>query len=79
MLNLKMITKEEDLTKLTGLDHDNLWNEGFDLDDWDVCFVSDRKLTEANAKWLVNRMKSYCCGFEEVEFNKKFYYLVYHS
>lgn len=45
MIKLTMFATEEDLTKLTGLSHDGLWDNGFDLDDWDVGFVSDVPLT----------------------------------
>lgn len=45
MINLQMFTTEEDLMKLTGLSRDELWDNGFDLDDWDVGFVSDVPLT----------------------------------
>lgn len=41
MINLIMTGNEEDLQKLTGLDHKGLWDAGFNLDDWDACFVSD--------------------------------------
>ena len=41
MINLIMMGSEKDLEKLTGLDHNGLWDAGFNLDDWDVCFVSD--------------------------------------
>lgn len=41
MINLQMFTTEEDLMKLTGLSRDELWENDFDLDDWDVGFVSD--------------------------------------
>lgn len=45
MINLQMFTTEEDLMKLTGLSRDELWENDFDLDDWDVGFVSDVPLT----------------------------------
>ena len=45
MINLQMFDTEEDLMKLTGLSHDELWDNDFDLDDWDVGFVSDVPLT----------------------------------
>lgn len=45
MINLQMFTTEEDLMKLTGLSRDELWDNDFDLDDWDVGFVSDVPLT----------------------------------
>lgn len=45
MINLQMFTTEKDLMKLTGLTRDELWDNDFDLDDWDVGFVSDVPLT----------------------------------
>lgn len=45
MYNIKMFTTEEELLELTGLsDRNELWNVGFNLDDWDVGFCSDRPL-----------------------------------
>ena len=92
MIDLKMITTREDLRKITGSPSDNhdeaLWDAGFNLDDWDVCFVSDVPLTIdedgyedqiEDAYWLVWKMKNYCVGYEHVEFNGKHYYMVYHS
>lgn len=37
-------TEEEELMQLTGLTRDELWDVGFDLDDWDIVFQSDIKL-----------------------------------
>lgn len=45
MINLTMFQTEKDLMKLTGLTRDELWDNDFDLDDWDVGFVSDVPLT----------------------------------
>lgn len=45
MINLTMFSTEEDLIELTGLTHDELWENDFNLDDWDVGFVSDVPLT----------------------------------
>lgn len=45
MINLTMFSTEEDLITLTGLTHDELWENDFNLDDWDVGFVSDVPLT----------------------------------
>ena len=44
MINLIMTGSEKDIEELTGLDRNGLWDAGFDLDDWDVCFVSDEPL-----------------------------------
>lgn len=83
MIDLKMLTTREDLRKITGLPSDNhdkaLWDAGFNLDDWDVCFVSDIPLTEENAWWLVIKMECHCVGYEHVEYGGKHYYMVYHS
>lgn len=50
MITLKMLTSREDLQKITGLPSDNydeaLWDAGFNLDNWDVCFVSNVPLTQ---------------------------------
>lgn len=87
-----MLTTRDDLRKITGLSGDNhdeaLWDAGFNLDDWDVCFVSDVPLTTDElawdnaideAYWLISRMENYCVGYEHVEYNGKHYYMVYHS
>ena len=92
MIELKMLTTEDDLQKVTGLTHDQLWYEGFNLDDWDACFVSDIPLTVlvrdgdckwlepiCDAYWLVRQMENYCVGYEHTEYNGKHYYMVYHS
>lgn len=96
MIELKMITNREDLRKITGLPSDNhdeaLWDAGFDLDDWDVCFVSDVPLTltmcdndgawedpNDDAWWLVSRMETYCVGYDHVEYDGKHYYIVHHA
>lgn len=93
MIELKMLTTEDDLQKVTGLTHDELWEHGFNLDDWDVCFASDVPLMKTvetkdgciwdeptkDAWWLVMRMDNYCVGCENVEYNGKHYYMVYHS
>jgi len=92
MIELKMFSTRKDLSKLTGLSEDDLWDH-FNLDDWDVGFCSDVPLTKMesdedcgdfeepvkDAVWLVMRMNSYCIGYEHVEYNGKHYYLVYHS
>ena len=85
MIELKMLTSREDLRKITGLPRDNhdeaLWDVGFNLDDWDVCFVSDVPLEEDNddAYWLLMRMESYCVGYEHVEYGGKHFYIAHHS
>ena len=69
-----------------------LWNVGFDLDDWDICIESDERLVHEieedgdtwteprdEAYWLVRQMENYCVGYNEVEYNGKWYYTVHHA
>ena len=48
MYNIVMFTTREELRELTGLPDDNydkaLWDAGFNLDDWDVGFQSDKPM-----------------------------------
>lgn len=94
MINLRITDNREDIRKWTGLSDDELWNVGFNLDDWDICFESDTRLVERvdndedgdrwvtpvdEAWWLVCRMENYCCGFNEVKYKGKWYYTVHHA
>lgn len=80
MIGLKMFSTEKELSILTGLNHDELWDAGFNLDDWDVGFQTDIELTRKDgAMWLVNQMDNYCVGYEHNEYKGKHYYIVYHS
>ena len=93
MIHLRMTDNREDIRAWTGLpadDHDRaLWEAGFDLDDWDVCFESDTRLYQevedgwkepiSGAWWLCSQMDNYCVGYNEVEYNGKWYYTVHHS
>lgn len=82
----------EELRKLTGLpadDHDAaLWDAGFDLDDWDFGFVSDKPWSEEGwfsgkgsfyEYWVLSRMESYYVGYKHTEHRGKHYYMIYHS
>lgn len=93
MIDLTMFETEEDLRKLTGLDRDGLWDNDFDLDDWDVGFCTSIPLTETlydedcgeweepikDADWLLHRMEYHCVGYRHTEYNGKHYYMAYHS
>lgn len=89
MINLRITDNREDIRKWTGLPSDNydeaLWDAGFNLDDWDMCIESDVRLvdeygnSQTDAWWLVNQMDGYCCGYNEVEYNGKWYYTVHHA
>lgn len=71
-----IFTTEYQLQKLTGLSHEELWDNGFDLDDWDVgfCLASPMK-----NEWLKNQMENYCCGYKVNKYDDWYYYLVYHA
>lgn len=84
MISMRITDNREDIRKWTGLPSDNhdeaLWDAGFDLDDWDMCIECDVRLTfDGEASWLLNRMDLYCCGYNEVEYNGKWYYTVHHA
>lgn len=79
MTNIVAFECEEDLQKLTGLSHEELWANGFNLDDWDIGFQSDKKIYYANLWWLEYKMDTHACGYSEVQYKGKYYYLVYHA
>lgn len=77
MTNLIMYDTVEDLLELTGLpDCDSLWDNHFDLDDWDVGFQSEKEIPEG---WLLNQMDCYCVGLRVVQYGGKYYYMVQHA
>lgn len=76
MINLIMTGNEKDLEELTGLDRNGLWDAGFNLDDWDVCFVLDEPLhSRANVYHHENRYgeaweeKSYELDFDDPKYD----------
>lgn len=97
MISLRITDNQEDIRQWTGLPSDNhdeaLWDAGFNLDDWDICIESDKRLIQevesekgdkwtepvSEAWWIVNQMESWCCGYNEVEYNGKWYYTVHHA
>ena len=50
MLNLVVFETEEDLSELTGLTEQELWEKGFNLDDWEIGFQSEVKLHKTPTK-----------------------------
>lgn len=77
-------SSEKELQKLTGLNHQELWDNGFDLDDWDWGFVSDTYWNPyydgpLYEYWILNHMYNYCTGYKCVNYNDKYYYMLYHS
>lgn len=43
--NITFFENEAELNELTKLNHDELWDQGFDLDDWDWGFVTNENYT----------------------------------
>ena len=74
-----IFTTEKELSKLTGLNHNELWKNGFNLDDWDIGFCCDKPLKNNKEFWLLNQMKNYCVGYKLVEYQGFYYYIVYHA
>jgi len=82
MIDVKFIQNEEELIKHTGMSHEKLVEEGFDLDDWDWAIAvppfSEKEFEEE--QWLIlSAMSNYCCGYEKVRTLLWTYYLLYHS
>lgn len=78
---VKMIgfTTEKELQKLTGLNHEQLWDNDFDLDDWDFGFETDKPLDKFGLGWLATKLDTYCCCCRHTEYNGSHYYMAYHS
>lgn len=86
MKTVTFFDTEEELSRLTGLSHEGLWANDFDLDDWDWGFVSDVEWAGYFGQghpyyeyWILSRMADYCCGFRHVEFEGRHYYMLYHG
>ena len=82
MIKAVFFNTEEELTKLTGWDHNQLWDHGFDLDDWDWGIAianEDVKEFEENQWLILSAMSNYCCGYQTVKTLLRTYYLLYHS
>ena len=81
---ITFFSEEKELSQLTGLNHDQLWEAGFNLDDWDFGFVVDKPLSQKYTapyyeRWLDDHMDCYCAGCGHVQYNGKYYYMAYHS
>lgn len=50
MVNLVVFETEEELCELIGLTEDELWQKGFNLDDWEIGFQSEVKLHKTSTK-----------------------------
>lgn len=84
MNTVTFFNTEEELQQLTGLNHQGLWNNCFDLDDWDWGFVSDTYWDPYDYKnnymyWILNHMHNYCTGYKVTYYDNKYYYILYHS
>ena len=84
MKTVTFFGNEEELQQLTGLNHKSLWDNGFDLDDWDWGFVSDTYWSPHYGAtlyeyWILNHMHNYCTGYKCVQYDDKYYYMLYHS
>lgn len=57
---------EDDLSRLIGLDHDQLWDHGINLDDWDYGILFYGNETPDIKKSEIQRMLTGCCSNEWV-------------
>lgn len=90
MVTLTWFESEKELQELTGLNHNELYDAGFDLDDWDFGFVTDKLLDktaynhmnfECDYFFLIKALSTNNISFEpkHTEYNGKHYYMSYHS
>ena len=79
---------EEQLSALTGLSHDALWEAGFDLDDWDYGFVTveewpdTENLWDAKCpyyRWSIASMLENTCRIEHYKWHGRHYHMRYHA
>ena len=78
--SITFFSEEEELQQLTGLNHDELWEAGFNLDDWDFGLVVDEPLSQEwgapyYEHWLYDHLDAYCSGRGHVQHNGKYYYM----
>lgn len=79
MSHITLFDTEEELIALTGLTHKQLWDAGFNLDDWNWGFRTINEiLTNAEAS-LIDIMESCYCSVEMAYYNGYYYYLAYHA
>ena len=89
MMTVTFFDTVDELLELTGmLRRDDLWEAGFNLDDWDFGFVSNLEWisywdgcgdSHYYEEWLLNHMDNHCVGYRHVEYRGKHYYMTYHS
>lgn len=78
MKSIVMFESVDELLAITGLkNRDELWEAGFNLDDWDIGFCAKTPIDVDS--WLEMRMNEYCTGYRMVQFGDKYIYMVYHS
>lgn len=78
----------EELTALTGLSYDALWEAGFDLDDWDYGFVTVEEWPDTENlwndecpyyRWSIASMLENTCRIEHYEWQGRHYHMKYHA
>ena len=82
MIQVTIFNTEKELSKLTDLNHEELWDKGFNLDDWDwgICInLEDMEKFESRQRLLVSAMCNYCAGCEKIQYGFKVFYMVYHA
>lgn len=90
MVNIIWFETLDELKHLTGLTRDELWDAGFNLDDWDFGFCCDKELDvnvyenidlECGYYYLMKALCTNNTAFEpeHTEYNGKHYYMCYHS
>lgn len=70
MQQFYLITKEKELGELLGLTHDEIWEKGICLDDWDYFIVIPSKKSTVPHIWDRLLSGSCCNGWRYVKTSK---------
>ena len=75
MVNVTIFDTSEELEQLTGLTHKELWENGFNLDDWDWGFCLDEN---AGFPWKFEYLLETIDDLTETIYKDKKYLISYH-
>ena len=79
IVNVQYFDTIKDLRELTKLSDDELWKEGFNLDDFDFGFIVDSKVYEENRyDMILDDIPGFCCC-DILEYKDKIFIMYHHS
>ena len=72
MKKLIFFTDDSQIHKLVGLSHNELWEAGLNLDDWDYgLLLTGKKAHECESDWELNRLLTGVCSNEWFQIKNK--------